>query len=460
MGRREDVDVSGLRVPPHSDEAEQAVLGALLLDNTAWDRCADLLHASDFYHADHRAIYTTLGALINANKPADVITVFEAGGHDMPYLHSLTSSVPGSGNVRAYANIVRERSLRRQLVVIGDELASAGFIGTEDKAPIERVVDRAVTGLMGLMQGEAKSEPRDISGIVVEFVDHVNDAYEGKTDAIETGLVDVDRMLNGGLRAGELMVIGARPSMGKTATVLTLLRNIGRQHAALGLTMEDSLIALVSRMVAAEGGINLADIRNPRKAPDAMWGQLSEGVDAVGRLAIDLDDQPGLALMDVRRKIQQSRRRRGGKPHGLVVIDYLQLMEGEGDNRNQSLGAIANGLKRAAKEFNCPIVLLSQLNREADKRPGPPQMSDLRDSGDIEGAADIIVLLYREFMRKPTAENKHHMEMHFVKHKNGATGSVDVHFDGVTQRIGNWSGPPPSKMSGRSSKSSAAKGMD
>jgi replicative DNA helicase len=433
------------RTPPHSDEAEQSLIGGLLLDNRAWERCGDLVIAEDFYHPDHRAIYSTIARLINAAKVADVITVFEAGAHDLKYLNSMAQSVVSASNTRAYAEIVRERSLRRELMRIGGGLADDAMRGTSEKMPVQGLVDRVVSALLALNHVQAHGEPSDLVSLLPEFVDHVNAKFEGENDAIETGLTDLDWLFDGGLRPGELMVLGARPSMGKSAFVLTLCRNIGAQHPLLMMTLEDTLRTLVSRMVAAAGGVNLADLRNPKRAPDSMWRGLSDGVEALRSLMIDLDDQGGLTLMDMRRKIQQCKRRRGRL--GLVVVDYLQLAQGEGDNRNQSLGAIANGLKGAAKEFNVPVILLSQLNREADKRPGPPQMSDLRDSGDIEGAADIIGLLYREFMRKPTGDNKHHAELHVVKQKNGATGTLNFYFDGALQRFANWDRaiPLPSK---------------
>lgn len=434
------------KTAPHSDEAEQSVIGGLLLDNAAWDRIGDMLQASDFYHPDHRAIFSTISALIAANKVADIITVFEAGGHELRYLNELSASVPSARGVRAYAEIVRERSLRRELMRIGADLADDAMRGSSEKVPVQGLVDRVVTALLALNHEQAHGEPSDLVSLLPTFCDHIQEKFDGVNDAIETGLTDVDWLFDGGLRAGELFVLGARPSMGKSAFVLTLCRNIGGHHPVLMMTMEDSLRTLVSRMVASAGRVNLADLRNPKRAPDSMWAGLTDGVQALGSLRIDLDDQGGLTLMDMRRKIQQSKRRRGSL--GLVVVDYLQLAQGDGDNRNQSLGAIANGLKAAAKEFAVPIVLLSQLNREADKRPGPPQMSDLRDSGDIEGAADIIGLLHREFMRKPTAENKYHAELHIVKQKNGSTGVVNLNFDGAVQRFGNWdrdTRPPTSR---------------
>ena len=424
-------DIEG-HTPPHSDDAEQSVIGGLLLDNAAFERVGDVLAADDFYHPDHRAIYRTMAGMIGANRAADVITVFEAGGHDMAYLNALAQSVPSAANARSYALIVRERALRRELMRIGGGLADVALRQAGEVAPVSAMVDKAVSALLALDRNDARPEPTDLAELLAPYVDHVQAKYEGETDAIETGLADVDALFDGGLRRGELVVLGARPSMGKSAFVLALVRHIGAAHPVLMMTMEDTMRTLVSRMVAAAGGVNLADLRNPKRAPHTMWAGLAQGVDALRRLMVDLDDQGSLTLMDMRRKIQQAKRRRGSL--GLVVVDYLQLAQGEGDNRNQALGAVANGLKGAAKEFDVPIVLLSQLNREADKRPGPPQMSDLRDSGDIEGAADIIGLLHREWMRKPTGENKHHAELHVVKQKNGSTGTVNLYFDGALTR--------------------------
>lgn len=428
----------GLRVPPHSTEAEQAVIGALLLDNTAFDRVGDVLRAADFYAADHRAIYTTVSTLLTAGKVADVITVFEAGGHEMAYLNRMCESTPSAAGVRTYAGIVRERSLRRQVAGIADVLASRAMSQSAEQYPVPALVDEAVLRLLDLIQAtQAAEEPQPIDALLPAWLDRLNDIYEGRSDAIATGLLDFDDLLGGGFRPGELIVIGARPSMGKTAFTLALCRHIGTQHPVLAMTMEDSLNSQVSRLVAAAGKVNLADLRNPKRAPESMWSGVSAGATELAQTLIDLDETACLTLMDVRRKIQQTRRRRG-QPLGMVVIDYLQLMDGTGDNPNQVLGAVAKGLKRAAKELYVPIVLLSQLNREADKRTGPPQMADLRDSGDIEGAADVIGLLYREFQRKPTAENKYHAQLHVVKNKNGETKTLEFHFDGAFQRFGNW----------------------
>lgn len=436
-GHRADDEVNALRVPPNSMEAEQGVLGALLLDNAAFDQVGPMLAPADFYAADHRAIYAGIVALLTAGKTADIITVFEATGHALAYLNSLTQSVVWSSGARAHAEIVRERALRRRLITIAQGLLEGAWQTGERAPSVQDVADRSVTALVDLLQQQAgNDEPRPIADLLAGFVDDLNDRFEGRTNAVATGLADLDALLGGGFRPGELIVLGARPSMGKTALTLTLCRNISTQHPVLAMTMEDSLMSQVSRLVAAAGRVNMADIRNPQRAPDSMWAGVTEGVDTLSRAMIDLDETACMTLLDVRRKIQQCQRRRG-QPLGLVVIDYLQLMDGQGDNPNQVLGAIAKGLKRAAKELRVPIVLLSQLNREADKRTGPPQMSDLRDSGDIEGAADIIGLLYREHQRKPSEGNKHQAELHVVKNKNGETRHLEFHFDGQHQRFEN-----------------------
>jgi len=432
---------------PHSDEAEHAVLGALLIDNQAFEAVGAVLKPEHFYRADHRAIYETISELLTAGKLADLVTVHEKGHHDMVYLNQLMSSVVSSRAAQRHSELLVERWRERELMRLGSTLADEILRGAHDAKgkpqPVDQVIDQMITKLMALNAVAERNEPRDISELVVGFVDDLSARYDGKIETIQTGLKDLDHCTAGGGRPGELWVIGARPSMGKTGMVLTLSRNVGRKHQVLMLTQEDSLNSLTARHVAAAGRVNLADLRNPRKAPQSMWEGVTEGVDALGKLRIAMDDQAALSIMDVRRKIQQVKRRH--KELSLVVIDYLQLMEGDGDNRNQELGKIANGLKRAAKEFGVWIILLSQMNREADKRSGPPQMSDLRDSGDIEGAADLIGLLHREHRRNPTEANKFHAELHVVKHKNGPTDTLNFTFDGAHQRFTDWDGPPPTK---------------
>jgi replicative DNA helicase len=424
--------------PPHNSEAEQAVLGALLLDNAAFDRISDTLLERHFYHRDHGATYGTIVRLVQANKPADVLTVFDAGGHDLSYLTQLSHSVGSSANVRRYADIVVERARERELLRIGGALAEAAVamgVGVAER------IDKAVTELLHVADQEKRGEPAGIDDLIVPWVDQLNEVANGnQAPGMATGIGDLDRLTSGGIWRGELWVIGARPSMGKSAMSLTLARNMSREYSVLFLSQEDSMRTLVSRLVAAAGRVNLANLRNPHGAPQEMWHGVTDGVEALRGLNLRIDDQASLRLLDVRRKVQQVKRR-----HGLdiVFVDYLQLMVGDAETRNRELGDIANGLKAAAKDFNIGIVLLSQLSRKADERGGPPQMSDLRESGDIEGAADFIGMLYREHMRKPTNENKHYAELHVCKQKNGPTDTLSLHFDGAYQRFAQWDGPKP-----------------
>ena len=453
--RADDDDDARLRTPPHSLEAEQSVLGALLLDNRAFESVADLLQPQCFYAYEHRRIFETITGLVIANKPADVITVFAARSstaepHDISELNALAQSVPSAANARRYAEIVFERWRERQLIVIADHIATAAY----NRPHMPHLVDRAVTDLLRLADAAQRDEPALLAELLQGWSDELSAMHErGATIAVPTGLADVDELTAGGIWPGELWVLGARPSMGKSALKNTVLRNIGRDHDVLDLSMEDGKRTLVSRHVAAAGRVNLRYLRNPIGAPESMWGGITEGIERLRPLRIRVDDQGALTLMDVRRKIQQVKRR---APLAVCFIDYLQLMVGDAESRNRELGDIANGLKHAAKDFDIGIVLLSQLTRKADERP--PQMSDLRDSGDIEGAADVIGLLDREYKRRPTPETKHYAELHVCKNKNGPTDTLSLHFDGAYQTFGNWAGPRPFNRAGGSS--SSGKGLE
>lgn len=427
------------RTPPHSTEAEQAVIGAVLMDNEAWDSTADLLEPGDFYDPEHRGIWATLAKLVNANKPADVVTVYEAGGHGLPYLNQLAQGVYSSRAARTYAQIVREHAQRRRVMSLGAALADDARAAMQ---PVQTVVEAAVQQLLALQQGSRREEPRPLGEVLVEFLDDLDRRAQGESDAISTGLADLDRLTAGGGRPGELWVLGARPSMGKSAFVLGLARHVGQSRNVLLLSMEDSLMSATARHVAAAGRVNLADLRNPQAAPGSLWEGVAQAADELGHLQVHMDDQAALTMADVRRKVQQVQRRAG--PVALVIVDYLQMMDGEGgENRNRELGAIAYGLQKLAKDTGAWVVLLSQLSREADKRSGPPQMGDLRDSGDIEAAARWIGMLHRDYMRRPTEENKHWAQLHVCKQSNGPTDTLNLYFDGAVQRFGNWSGPAP-----------------
>lgn len=427
------------RMPPNSAEAEQSVLGALLVDNRGFDAVAARLTTPAFYRWEHQVIWDAIVGLVMACKPADVITVYDAlqgagkadqvGG--LGYLNELAQSMVSATNAPAYADIVAEHYLARRVIVAARELEAQAWGGEGARLAI----DTAMTSLLALSQGRGDNDPRPLDELLPVWVDELQAREAGELDAIPTGLSDVDELLAGGLRRGELMVIGSRPSMGKTALCHMLARNMARTAPVLVLSMEDSLQMLVSRQVAATGLVNLADLRNPAKARGPLWEGVTRGLEALGSLPIHVDDQPALTLEAVRRKAQVVVARRGDL--GVMIVDYLQLMEGKGgdESRAYELNRIARGLKRLAKELRCVVVLLSQLSRKADEGGGPPRIDHLAESGGIEQAADIIGLLWRAGRARPTPENKHHAQIELAKNKNGPCDTVQLWFDGATQRM-------------------------
>ena len=431
--------LDGAIVPPHSAEAEQSVLGALLLDNAAFGALAGRLDVRDFYDPAHGAIFGTIARLIGAARPADVITVFEAGGHDLAYLNDLAACVVSARGAAAYAQIVREHAMRREIMRLAGKQREDALAAM---LPVPELIEGALTALLALQRGSRQDEPQALADLAVQAVDELQARADGVSDSIATGLADLDELTAGGGRPGELWVLGARPSMGKSAFVLSLARHVGRSRRVLMLSMEDSAQAATQRMLAAAGGVNLADIRQPQRAPESMWAGVAAAMDELAALSVWVDEQPALRVADVRRKMQQVEARHGAP--ALVIVDYLQMMDGEGENRNRELGQIAYGLQALAKQTGAWFMLLSQLSREADKRSGPPQMSDLRDSGDIEAAARWIGMLHREWMRKPTPDNKHWAQLHVCKQSNGPTDTLNLYFDGALQRFGNWEGATPS----------------
>ena len=426
--------------PPHSAEAERCLLGALLMEPAVFDAVAAVVQESDFYLAQNRLVWRAVAAMVGAGRSVDIITIYEdlrrnelaqeAGG--LVYLNELEAGVPSARHAVAYAGIIKHRALCRKLMVLGAELRQIA----RDAGPAEdlhQIIDGAVVSLLAMQQGASLKEPRAVADALPGWIDALNGRAEGLTDAVGTGLHAVDRLMSGGFRPGELVVVGARPSMGKSALCLTIARNVARAGPVLLLSMEDSEQMLISRQVAALGRVNLADLRNPARAAPSIWQGVSEGCDALAPLQLHIDDQPGLSLRDVRRKALQVKRKRGAL--AMVIVDYLQLMQGVGATRHEVLSAIAAGLKGMAKDLQCVVVLLSQLNREADKIDGPPRLDHLRESGGIEEAADIVGLLWREHRRKPLPSNKHDAQLEFAKHKNGPTDTVRLWFDGATQRF-------------------------
>lgn len=426
-------------LPAHSVEAEQSLLGALLIDNRAWDRVGAELVPDAFYRHEHRLIMAAMMALLAACRPADLVTVNEelcrrgtdgadqSGG--LAYLNELAQGVASASRAEVYAEIVLQHWRCRRAVAIAGDLAR----DARDPGGLQAALDAAMTAMLALQQGAGDNNPRELSGLLPGWLDDLEARASGQLDAIPTGMPDCDALFAGGARRGELIVIGSRPSMGKTALCHTLSRNMALTAPVLVLSMEDSLQMLVSRHVAATGRVNLADVRNPARARAGLWEGVTRGVDVLNALPIHVDDQPSLTLQEVRRKATYVRTRRGDL--GVVIVDYLQLMEEPGDeSRAYELNRIARGLKRLAKELQCVVVLLSQLSRKADETDAPPRIDHLAESGGIEQAADIIGLLWRPGRRRPTPENAHRGQIEWAKNKNGPCDTVQLWFDGATQR--------------------------
>ena len=436
-----DSQVAKLRVPPHSIEAESSVLGGLLLDNSAWDRVGDLLVDNDFYRHEHKLIYAAIGALINASKPADVITVNEQlqnqgkaeemGG--LGYLNSLAQYVPSASNIRRYAEIVRERSILRKLVSASDEIATNAF-NPQGKA-IDRILDEAEQKIFNIGEEGSRMKQgfQSMDTLVVELLDRVQEMADNPNDitGVPTGFYDLDRMTSG-LQPGDMVVLAARPSMGKTAFAINIAEHValneGLPVAVFSMEMGASQLAV--RVVGSIGRIDQGHLRTG-KLSDDEWPRLTEAIEKLRTVSLHIDETPGLTPSELRANARRLARQCGKL--GLIVMDYLQLMSGSGgsggDNRATELGEISRGLKMLAKELQCPVIALSQLNRGVEQRTDKrPMMSDLRESGAIEQDADIIMFIYRDDYYNKDSKDPGVAEIIIGKQRNGPTGAVRLTF--------------------------------
>ncbi|MCE2782277.1 replicative DNA helicase [Limnohabitans sp.] len=439
--RSSDSQVANLRVPPHSIEAESSVLGGLLLDNAAWDRVGDLLVDQDFYRHEHKLIYAAVGALINASKPADVITVNEQlqnqgkademGG--LGYLNSLAQYVPSASNIRRYAEIVRERSILRKLVTASDEIATNAF-NPQGKA-IDRILDEAEQKIFNIGEEGSRMKQgfQSMDTLVVELLDRVQEMADNPNDitGVPTGFYDLDRMTSG-LQPGDMVVLAARPSMGKTALAINIAEHValneGLPVAVFSMEMGASQLAV--RVVGSIGRIDQGHLRTG-KLNDDEWPRLTEAIEKLRTVSLHIDETPGLTPSELRANARRLARQCGKL--GLIVVDYLQLMSGSGgsggDNRATELGEISRGLKMLAKELQCPVIALSQLNRSVEQRTDKrPMMSDLRESGAIEQDADIIMFIYRDDYYNKDSKEPGVAEIIIGKQRNGPTGTVKLTF--------------------------------
>lgn len=449
-------ELANLRVPPHSLEAEQSVVGGLLLDNQAWDRIGDVIRSEDFYRYDHRVIFEHIAKLIDSSRPADVITVYEAlqssgkaedvGG--LAYLNTLATNTPSAANIRRYAEIVRERAVLRRLITIADDITTTCLNpqGKETKA----ILDEAESRIFKIAEDGARGAGgfQDLQPVLSKVVERIDELYHrdhsSDITGIPSGFLDLDGKTSG-LQPGDLIIVAGRPSMGKTAFSL----NIG-EHVAVeeGLpvavfSMEMGANQLAMRLLGSVGRLDQHRLRTGR-LNDEDWPRLTYAVSKMQSAQLFIDETPALSSMEVRARCRRLARQCGQL--GLVIIDYLQLMgsSSPGENRATEISEISRSLKGLAKELNCPVIALSQLNRSLEQRPNKrPVMSDLRESGAIEQDADVILFIYRDEVYNPDSPDKGTAEIIIGKQRNGPIGTVRVTFLGQYTKFDNYAGPQP-----------------
>ncbi len=447
-----DPQMASIKLPPHSLEAEQALIGGVLLDNQAWERVGDLVNEADFYRDDHRRIFRHISRLIDFGKPADVVTVFEslekngeaeqAGG--LAYLAEIANNTPSAANIRRYAEIVRERAILRKLVSVGDEIAASALSpsGKDAKA----LLDEAEAKVFEIAEAGSRHTSGFVSiqPILKQVVDRVQELYDrdnpSEITGVPTGFADLDEKMSG-LQSSDMLIVAGRPAMGKTTFALNVAEHVAleaRLPVAI-FSMEMPGTQLATRFISSVGRIDMQKIRNGRLTDDD-WQRLTMAMGKLYEAPLYIDETPGLNPIDLRARARRLARQCGRL--GLIVIDYLQLMVGtrDSDNRATELSEISRSVKSLAKELHVPIIALSQLNRGLEQRPNKrPIMSDLRESGAIEQDADIIMFIYRDEVYNPDSPDKGTAELIIGKHRNGPTGMVRMTFLGQYTRFENFS---------------------
>jgi replicative DNA helicase len=452
-----DQSVQALRLPPHSIEAEAAVLGGLLIDNTAWDRVGDILRPADFYRAEHRFIFECITRLIDQARPADVVTVFEAlqslgraeeaGG--LPYLNALATETPSAANIRRYGEIVRDRAVLRQLISVSDDIATAAL--NPEGRETRQILDEAESKIFHIGEEGARGAngilPFDqiIKKVVKQVDELARNPNPSDVTGVPSGFIDLDQK-TAGMHPGDLIIVAGRPSMGKTSFAL----NIG-EHVAIdqGLpiavfSMEMGAEQLALRMLCSVGRIDAQRIRTGR-LHEEDWDRMTHAVQRMNGVQVHIDEAPGLNPLELRSRARRLHRQSGGL--GLIIVDYIQLMSGTSTNENRTteISEITRSLKGLAKELGCPVIALSQLNRTVEQRTDKrPVMSDLRESGAIEQDADVILFIYRDEVYRPDSPDKGVAEIIIGKQRNGPIGTVRLTFLGQFTKFDNHAPPAPS----------------
>ncbi|MDF1583145.1 MAG: replicative DNA helicase [Methyloprofundus sp.] len=443
-----DRAMESLKVPPHSIQAEQSVLGGLMLDNERWDSVADKVASVDFYRKDHRMIFTAIQNLAEKQVPFDVVTISEAltkmdelddaGG--LAYLSVLAKDTPSAANIVAYANIVRDRSVLRQLIHIGSDISESAFnpegLSTSD------LLEKAEKSVFEIAEQRQKGQVgftpiKELLGTAVEKIEALFE-QEGNITGEGTGFTDLDEMTSG-LQPGDLIIVAGRPSMGKTTIAMNMAENVaissGKPVAVFSMEMPGDSLAM--RMMSSLGRIDQNKVRTG-KLDDDEWPRLTSAINLLAETKLFIDDSPGLTPNEVRSRARRLTRDNGQL--GLIVLDYLQLMQSpaSGDSRVAQISDISRGLKTMAKELHVPVMALSQLNRNLEQRPNKrPVMSDLRESGSIEQDADVIMFVYRDEVYNPDSPDKGMAELIIGKQRNGPIGTVRLTFLGKYTRFEN-----------------------
>jgi len=437
-----------LKVPPNSIEAEQSLIGGLMLDALAWDKIADVITADDFYRKDHRLIFTAIAGLIESGSPCDVVTVSEhldsrgeldnAGG--LEYLATLSNETAGAANARAYAKILRERATLRALISAGNEIAGSAF--TNDGRTAAEVLDDAEKMVFEIADKgtRGKSGFKSLKDILPEAVDRIDTLHQSDGDitGISTGYHEFDK-LTAGLQPGDLVIVAGRPSMGKTTLAVNMAENaaIGSKVPTAIFSMEMPAQQLAFRMISSLGRVDQTHLRTGN-FPDEDWSRINTAVQLMSEAPIFIDDTPGLSPGEIRARARRLHREHG---LGLIVVDYLQLMQvpGNKENRATEISEISRGLKALAKELSCPVIALSQLNRSVEQRTDKrPVMSDLRESGAIEQDADLILFIYREEVYNQDTPRKGIADIAIAKQRNGPIGDFPLTFVGRYTKFENW----------------------
>jgi replicative DNA helicase len=453
--RPDDPQIASLKLPPHSIEAEQSLLGGLLLDNSAWDRIADIVNETDFYRDDHRRIFRRIQQLIEQAKPADVVTVYEAiekhneveqaGG--LAYLGEIANNTPSAANIRRYAEIVHERAVLRRLVSVGDEIAASAL--NPAGKDVKQLLDQAEAKVFEIAESGARTNQGFVSidPLLGQVVERIQELYEqenpSEVTGVPTGFTDLDRMTSG-LQPGDMIVVAGRPSMGKTAFALNIVEHVGVEMglpvAIFSLEMSGPQLAM--RLLSSLGRLDAHRIRTGRLSDDD-WDKMTVALGKLHNAPIHIDETGSINPTDLRARARRLARQYGGKL-GLIVVDYLQLMTStrDSDNRTTEISEISRSIKALAKELKVPIIALSQLSRKVEERNDKrPLMSDLRESGAIEQDADIILMMYREEYYKPDTQDKGVAEVIIGKHRNGPTGVVKLTFLGEYTKFVNCAQP-------------------